>query len=40
VEPMRRLGLLDQGGLVRIGFVHINTVEEVDRVVESLSRLT
>lgn len=33
------LGVLDQGGLVRIGFVHYNTHEEVDRVLDSLNRI-
>jgi len=40
VEVMRRLGLADQGGLVRIGFVHYNTLEEVDRVVAALGDLS
>ena len=39
VAVMERLGLLDQGGLVRIGFVHYNTVAEVDRVLAALSEL-
>jgi cysteine desulfurase family protein (TIGR01976 family) len=39
LEVMRRLGVLDTGGLVRIGFVHYNTLEEVDRVVDALERL-
>jgi selenocysteine lyase/cysteine desulfurase len=39
VAPMERLGLLDKGGLVRIGFMHYNTAEEVDRVVEALRGL-
>ena len=39
VEVMRRLGVADQGGLVRIGFVHYNTSEEVDRVVAALGDL-
>jgi cysteine desulfurase family protein (TIGR01976 family) len=34
---MERLGLLESGGLVRIGFVHYNTKEEVDRVFQSLT---
>jgi cysteine desulfurase family protein (TIGR01976 family) len=34
---MERLGLLESGGLVRIGFVHYNTKEEVDRVLQSLA---
>jgi selenocysteine lyase/cysteine desulfurase len=37
---MERLGLLDKGGLVRIGFVHYNTEQEVDQVLEALSRLS
>lgn len=39
VAVMERLGLLDKGGLVRIGFVHINTPAEVDRVITALSEL-
>jgi cysteine desulfurase family protein (TIGR01976 family) len=39
VEVMRRLGVADHGGLVRIGFAHYNTVEEVDRVLGALSRI-
>ncbi len=34
---MRRLGLED--GAVRVGMVHYNTFEEVDRLLEELSRL-
>jgi cysteine desulfurase family protein (TIGR01976 family) len=34
-----RLGLEDSGGLLRIGLVHYNTVEEVDRLLEELSSL-
>lgn len=37
-EVMHRLGKA-QDGLVRIGFVHYNTVEEVDRVLDELDRL-
>jgi selenocysteine lyase/cysteine desulfurase len=39
VNVMDRFGVNDQGGLVRIGFVHYNTVDEVDRVVEALAAL-
>jgi cysteine desulfurase family protein (TIGR01976 family) len=39
VNVMDRLGVLDDGGLVRIGFCHYNTAEEVDRVLEVLSDL-
>jgi cysteine desulfurase family protein (TIGR01976 family) len=38
VEVMRRLGLED-GGAVRVGIVHYNTAEEVDRLVAELERL-
>lgn len=39
VNVMDRLGVLDSGGLVRIGFVHYNTHDEVDRALEALSEL-
>jgi putative spermidine/putrescine transport system substrate-binding protein len=32
VNVMDRLGVLDDGGLVRLGFCHYNTPEEVDRL--------
>jgi selenocysteine lyase/cysteine desulfurase len=38
VETMRRLGLED-GGAVRMGFVHYNTADEVDGVLDALSAL-
>ena len=40
IAVMERLGLLDKGGLVRIGFVHYNTADEVDRVLGALRRLS
>ena len=40
VAVMERLGLLESGGLVRIGFVHYNTPAEVDIVLDALSRLS
>lgn len=39
VNVMDALGVLDQGGLVRIGFVHYNTTDEVDRTIEALGAL-
>lgn len=36
VNAMARLGVLDGGGLVRIGFCHYNTTDEVDRVLDVL----
>jgi cysteine desulfurase family protein (TIGR01976 family) len=40
LEVMDRLGVLKSGGLVRIGFVHYNTFEEVDRTVAALAQLS
>ena len=34
-----RLGLEDKGGMVRVGPVHYNTLEEVDRLHEALKSL-
>jgi selenocysteine lyase/cysteine desulfurase len=39
LNAMERLGFLDSGGLVRVGFVHYNTVAEVDRTLETLAAL-
>ncbi|MDQ0392677.1 cysteine desulfurase-like protein [Labrys monachus] len=36
VEPVRRLGLLDKGGVVRIGLGQYNTGAEVDRLLAAL----
>ena len=36
VAVMERLGTLDSGGLVRIGFAHYNTVEEIDLLFATL----
>lgn len=38
-ELVRALGLDDDGGLLRIGLVHYNTLEEVDRLIEALHEL-
>jgi cysteine desulfurase family protein (TIGR01976 family) len=38
-ELIRALGLADAGGLVRIGLVHYNTLDEVDRLVDALREL-
>lgn len=40
MEIMRRLGLADTGGAVRVGFCHYNTLEEVDRVLSDLVELS
>ena len=39
LEVMKRLGLEDDGGAVRVGFVHYNTGDEVDRLLSELARL-
>jgi selenocysteine lyase/cysteine desulfurase len=39
ITIMERLGLLDTGGAVRVGFCHYHTFEEVDRVLEALGSL-
>ena len=36
---IERLGLLDRGGVVRIGLTHYNTAAEVDRLLEALGRI-
>jgi cysteine desulfurase family protein (TIGR01976 family) len=36
---IERLGMARSGGLLRIGLVHYNTAEEVDRLLESLERI-
>jgi selenocysteine lyase/cysteine desulfurase len=38
-ELVRALGLDDSGGLLRIGLVHYNTLEEVDRLVAALGEM-
>jgi len=39
IELFERIGLLDDGGAVRIGFCHYHTAEEVDRVLDALAEL-
>lgn len=38
-ELIRALGLAQSGGMVRVGFVHYNTAEEIDRLVEALHEM-
>ncbi len=40
IAVMERLGLLDSGGAVRIGFCHYHTADEVDRVLQALADLS
>ena len=39
LEVTTRLGLEDSGGMVRVGPVHYNTVEEIERFGEALGRI-
>jgi cysteine desulfurase family protein (TIGR01976 family) len=38
-ELIRRLGLDDAGGMVRVGLVHYNTLAEVERLVDAIAAL-
>jgi selenocysteine lyase/cysteine desulfurase len=38
IEPMTRMGLLDKGGVLRVGLAHYNTEAEVDALLDSLTR--
>ena len=40
VEVIRRLGLEDQGGLVRVGLCQYSTADEVDRLIAALEELS
>lgn len=40
ISVMEHLGVLDAGGLVRIGFAHYNTRHEVDRVLAALETVS
>jgi len=40
VAVMERLGVLDSGGLLRIGFVHYNTTTEIDRLIDQLEQIS
>ena len=39
ITVMERLGLLETGGAVRVGFCHYHTADDVDRVLEELETL-
>ncbi|MFT3986118.1 cysteine desulfurase-like protein [Aestuariivirga sp.] len=40
IEPVGRMGLMDKGGVLRIGLAHYNTAAEVDQLLSSLTRIT
>ncbi|MGI9221086.1 MAG: cysteine desulfurase-like protein [Woeseiaceae bacterium] len=39
LEPARQLGLLDVGGVVRVGMVHYNSADEVDQTVQAIAAI-
>jgi cysteine desulfurase family protein (TIGR01976 family) len=39
VEPVARMGLIDKGGVLRVGLAHYNTAGEVDRLLDALTRV-
>jgi cysteine desulfurase family protein (TIGR01976 family) len=39
VEPVKRMGLLESGGVLRVGLAHYNTPEEVDAFLSSMTRI-
>ncbi len=38
IEPIARMGLMDQGGVLRVGLAHYNSAEEVGALLSSLTR--
>jgi cysteine desulfurase family protein (TIGR01976 family) len=40
IEPVSRMGLMEKGGVLRVGLAHYNTEEEVDALLSSLTRQT
>jgi selenocysteine lyase/cysteine desulfurase len=38
IEPVSRMGLMDKGGVLRVGLAHYNTGDEVDAFLSSLTR--
>jgi selenocysteine lyase/cysteine desulfurase len=39
IEPVGRMGLLDKGGVLRVGLAHYNTPSEVDSFLSCLTRI-
>jgi selenocysteine lyase/cysteine desulfurase len=39
ISLTQRLGLEASGGVVRVGPVHYNTLDEIDRVVDAVARI-
>ncbi|MBL8906991.1 MAG: cysteine desulfurase-like protein [Rhizobiales bacterium] len=39
VEPVQRMGLMESGGVLRVGLAHYNTEDEVDAMLDSMTRI-
>jgi cysteine desulfurase family protein (TIGR01976 family) len=39
IEPVGRMGLMDKGGVLRVGLAHYNTATEVDQFLSCLTRI-
>ena len=39
IEPISRMGLMEKGGVLRVGLAHYNTEGEVDALLDSLTRI-
>ena len=39
LEIVRKLGLMESGGVVRVGLAHYNTADEIDALLQSLERM-
>ena len=39
IEPVARMGLMDKGGVLRVGLAHYNTEAEIGRLLDSLTRI-
>jgi len=39
IEPVQRMGLMEAGGVLRVGLAHYNTPEEVDALLDSMTRI-
>lgn len=40
IEPVGRMGLMQKGGVLRVGLAHYNTLSEVDQFLSCLTRIT
>jgi selenocysteine lyase/cysteine desulfurase len=39
IEPIGKMGLLDKGGVLRVGLAHYNTEADIDTLAHSLHRI-